>query len=319
MQPGLRSTPIHSLGATGNGVSVVNPTGLLGRCSPPVKPWIRGVSLNAAMQRRPRSARRVRLGVRIGAIVRSGREMQRWTKTSLGERSGVSRQMVEAIESGKANPSLDVIGSLLDALDIELDIVPRGPVDLAGSGPADAAHAICSAYIQRRLVAAGWRVEREVRISDRRYLGWIDILAFHEPSATLVVIEVKTRIDDVGAIERSLDWHVRNAGRAAERCGWRPRHVVAWVLALASDEVDDAIRRTRELWATSFPARAPAMRAIATDPTTLPSGPSRRGVALIDPMSRRRDWLIRTRIDGRRSNPPYRGYADFMSRIRLRR
>ncbi|HEV8696154.1 MAG TPA: helix-turn-helix domain-containing protein [Candidatus Limnocylindrales bacterium] len=271
------------------------------------------------MHRRPRSARRVRLGVRIGAIVRAGREGQRWTKTNLGERSGISRQMVAALESGKANPSLDVIGALLEALEIELDIVARGPVEVAGSGPADAAHAICSAYVQRRLVAAGWQVEREVRITDRRYLGWIDILAFHPQTATLVVIEVKTRIDDVGAIERSLDWHVRGATRAAERLGWRPRRVIAWVVALASDEVEDAIRRTRELWATAFPARASAMRALAADPATSPSGPSRHGIALIDPMSRRSEWLIRTRVDGRRSNAPYRGYADFMARIRLRR
>jgi transcriptional regulator with XRE-family HTH domain len=257
--------------------------------------------------------------VRIGAIVRTGREEQRWTKTNLGERSGISRQMVAALESGKANPSLDVIGALLEALDIEVDVVARGPVQVAASGPADAAHAICSAYVQRRLVAAGWQVEREVRITDRRYLGWIDILAFHEATATLVVIEVKTRIDDVGAIERSLDWHVRGAVGAAERLGWHPRRVVAWVVALASDEVEDAIRRTRELWATAFPTRASAMGALVADPATSPSGPGGPGIALIDPMSRRRDWLIRTRVDGRRSNAPYRGYADFMARIRLRR
>jgi hypothetical protein len=95
---------------------------------------------------------------------------------------------------------------------------------------------MCSAYVQRRLEAAGWQVAREVRIEDGRYVGWIDLLAFHAPTATLLVIEVKTQIEDVGAIERSIDWHIRGARRAAERLGWRAGAVGAWVTALASDE-----------------------------------------------------------------------------------
>ena len=39
---------------------------------------------------------------------------------------------------------------------------------------------------------------------------------------------------------------------------------------------------------------------------------SRRGVAMIDPRSKRRDWLRSLAIDGRRSKLPYRDYADFM-------
>jgi hypothetical protein len=34
-----------------------------------------------------------------------------------------------------------------------------------------------------------------------------------------------------------------------------------------------------------------------------------RGLALIDPRSRRRDWLIPTRVDGRRTVLPYQDLA----------
>lgn len=202
---------------------------------------------------RRRPARRIRIGVRIGALIRNGRESLGWTKTELGERTGISRQMIAAVEAAEANPSLDIVAALLDGLDIDLELVARGPVAIQGSRRHDAAHAICSAYVQRRLESAGWEVAREVPIQDGRYVGWIDLLAFHPPMGTLVVIEVKTRIDDLGARERSIDWHTRAARHAAGRLGWRPRRVGAWVLALATDEVEDELRRNRAVWDTSFP------------------------------------------------------------------
>lgn len=248
-------------------------------------------------------------------VVRTGRESLGWTKTDLAERTGISRQMIAAVESAQANPSLDLIAALLDGLDIDLELVGRGPTAIEGSRSHDAAHAICSAYIQRRLEARGWEVAREVRIEDGRYIGWIDLLAFHPPTRTVLVIEVKTRIDDLGAIERSIDWHARGARRAAQRLGWQPRRVSAWVLALATDEVEDELRRNRVVWESGFPRRA---RGLAQDLMAPEQIAERPGLALIDPRSRRRDWLIRARVDGRRSSAPYRGYADFMSRVRRR-
>jgi transcriptional regulator with XRE-family HTH domain len=241
--------------------------------------------------------------------------------TELGARSGISRQMIAAVESTQANPSLDVITALLDGLDVDIDLVVRGPVQIDGPTRHDRAHAICSAYVQRRLEAAGWLVAREVRIDGGRYIGWIDLLAFHEPTGILLVIEIKTRLDDIGAIERSMDWHVDRARAAALRLGWHPATVAPWLLALATDEVEDSIRRNRNIWDAVFPVRAVAMGSMARSPRRDPSLHAEmstvlgRGLALIDPRSRRRDWLIRTRSDGRRSPPPYRGYADLASQL----
>ena len=223
--------------------------------------------------------------------------------------------MIAAVESAQANPSLDIVAALLDGLAIDLELVGRGPIAIGGSRGHDAAHAICSAHVQRRLEARGWQVAREVQIENGRYIGWIDLLAFHPPTGTLLVIEIKTRIDDIGAIERSIDWHARGAPRAAKRLGWRPQRVGAWVLALATDEVEDELRRNRAVWDTSFPERARGMAEDLMAPDLIAQC---RGFALIDPRSRRRDWLIRSRVDGRRSAAPYRGYADFMSRVRRR-
>lgn len=262
---------------------------------------------NREMPTRRRSRGRIQLGLRLAVIVKDGRQALRWSKSELGFQSGVSRQMVGEIEAARANASLDVIAALLEALGITLELLAKGPV-VIDARRHDAAHAICSAYVQRRLEALGWLVAREVRIEQGRYLGWIDLLAFHEATGTLLVIEVKTRLDDAGAIERSMDWHMSTAMRAARRLGWHPKRLTGWLLALATAEVDDALRRTRTIWDRAFPKRAAELALTIADPSVADG----RGLALIDPRSRRRDWLIRARIDGRRSRSAYVGYADFM-------
>lgn len=221
--------------------------------------------------------------------------------------------MIAMVEGGKANPTLDTLFELLDGLGLEIDVHVRGPVVIGSARTSDVAHAICSGYVQRRLETAGWMTAREVRIDDGRYVGWIDLLAFHEPSGLALVIEIKTRIDDLGSIERSMDWYLRAARGAARRLGWRPKRVVGWLVALATDEVESRIRENRVAVDAAFPGRASEMTATIAEP-------SRHGhvrcIALIDPRSRKRGWLMRAHIDGRRSVAPYRGYADFMGSVR---
>jgi len=173
--------------------------------------------------------------------------------------------------------------AVLDGLGLEVEVVVRGPVMIGGPRSGDAAHAICSGYVQRRLEAAGWKTAREVRI------------------------------DDLGSIERSMDWYTRAAMNAARRLGWRPFRIGSWLVALASDEVETRIHDDRLTIDAAFPVRAAEMTALLVDSSRLRPA---RGLALIDPRSRRRTWLIRSRIDGRRSDLPYRGYADFMSNVR---
>ncbi len=144
------------------------------------------------MDRPRRSRQRVTVGVRLGRIVRDGRERMGLSKTGLADRAAVSRQMIAELEDGSANPTLDTVVAVLDGLGLEVEVVVRGPVMIGGPRSGDAAHAICSGYVQRRLEAAGWTTAREVRIDDGRYVGWIDLLAFHEPTGVLLVIEIKT-------------------------------------------------------------------------------------------------------------------------------
>lgn len=234
------------------------------------------------------------------------------TQWQLGERVGVSRGYIANIERGSANPSLGQVERIALALDLELDFFACLPVVIGGGLQHDLVHARCSAYVDRRLRAAGWLTAREVEVVHGRSHGWIDLLAFDPRSGTLLVVEVKTRLDDIGAVERQLGWYERSAFDVASGLGWHPRHVVGWLLVLASDEVETVIHQNRELTARAFPIRAPEMTERVGHGDLVLRG---RGVALVDPRRKGRTWLMRSRADGRRSPAPYTDYADAARRL----
>ena len=244
-------------------------------------------------------------------LCRETRIRLRLTQQQLADAVGISRAYVATIESGHANPSLEVVERIARALRLELDLVARSPVVIGGGHPRDLVHARCSAYADRRLRGLGRVTAREVEVIHGRSHGWIDLLAFDPRTSTLLVVEIKTRLDDLGAIERQLGWYERSAWDLAGPLGWRPRRVVGWLLVLASDEVESILRSNRDLMARSFPSRAHEMSSLL-DTGTLPRG---RGVALIDPARKRRAWLIPSHVDGRRSRAPYLGHADAVGRL----
>jgi transcriptional regulator with XRE-family HTH domain len=223
----------------------------------------------------------------------------------------VSRGYIAKIERGRANPSLELVERLARALELEIDFVARPPV-VFGGHQRDFVHARCSSHVDGRLRNAGWFTAREVEVTHGRSHGWIDLLAFDPKTGIVLVIELKTRIDDLGAIERQLGWYERSAFDVARRLGWRPRRVVSWLLLLATEEVEGVLRANRELMSRAFPVRARRMSGLIENGDRLFQG---RGAALIDPHSKRRAWLIPSRVDGRRSPAPYVNYADAAQRL----
>jgi transcriptional regulator with XRE-family HTH domain len=226
---------------------------------------------------------------------------------------GISRGHIARIELGWADPSLDLVARMADALGLEIELVTRAPVVLGPRNQRDAVHARCSGYADRRMRAAGWLTAREVEIVHARSHGWIDLLAFDPRTGTLIVIEIKTSIRDLGEVERQLGWYERSASAAAARLGWQPRRVVSWVLVLATEEADAFVRTNGDIVSRAFPRRAVEMAGLAAFGTW--PEPGERGLALIDPRSRRRDWLIRCRTDGRRSAAPFIDHADAAKRL----
>ncbi len=232
-----------------------------------------------------------------------------WSQQELAVRARISRQMVASVEAGSVNVSIDVAAALIDALGLRVDLVLTAPFLADRRRQREPAHARCSAYSQRRLEGSGWIVRREVEIAHGRSHGWIDLVAFDPRTGLLLVIEVKTEIEDLGRVERTLGWYEREAWDVARAAGWRVRRATSALLLLATEANDRRLLANREVAVAAFPVRATGMQSLVRDPGGSVRG---RALAMIDPRSRRADWCVRTRIDGRRSPAPYADYADFM-------
>jgi len=247
----------------------------------------------------------------FGAACRDARVGLDQSQRDLADALGIHRGHLANIEAGRTNISVDLMDRIANALGQRLELIVHSPRFISLRPVHDTVHAWCSGYAARRLSAAGWLIAREVDVSTSGIRGWIDILAFDPRTGTLVIVEIKTRLDDLGGAERQLGWYERNAMGAANGLGWRPRRVLVWLMVLASDEVDRSLRTNRDAIGQAFPGRAPEllMTLAGSEPT------ARRAIAMIDPASRRSQWLIRTRLDGRRSPAPYRDFADAARRI----
>lgn len=260
------------------------------------------------------------LRVRVGDLVRTTRVQLDVSQAELARAAGLTPSYVSAVELGRANPTLEVVERIAQALRLDLLVAAQPPI-VVGTRQRDLVHARCSAFVHRRLQAHGFVCLREVEIAHGRSHGWIDLLAFDPASGTLFVIEVKTTIADIGAVERQLTWYERVSPDLVRQRGWRAQRVRVWLLVLASEEVERTIRVNREVLNVAFPIRAAVMRRqLAGDGLTIRGpGPGDeeavgRGLALIDPTSRRRDWLLGSRVDGRRGRSPFRDYADAAAR-----
>ncbi len=247
--------------------------------------------------------------VTIATGLRAARLQRGWPQTRLARESGVPQTEISALErAAYGNLSLESVARLCTALDAELVLEIRPARVVGRVDQRDPGHAACVSAARRMLERAGWTTATEVEIVTGRAHGFIDLLAYHAATDRLLVIEVKTEIRDIGALERQVGWYVREAPGAARRIGWRPRTIAGLVVCLASAAVDSMLIANRAYLEASFPIRGRVVRAvIATD--VVMRG---RGIVMVDPARRGASCLVGLAVDGRRSPAPYRDYASFM-------
>ncbi|MGI8999503.1 MAG: hypothetical protein ACR2GO_07340, partial [Candidatus Limnocylindria bacterium] len=160
-------------------------------------------------------------------------------------------------------------------LSVELRVSGERPL-------SDARHAALQNYCAARLRRDGWTVETETSFNHYGDRGRVDVLAFHPTLRILLVIEIKTRIQDVQDLLGRLDVKKRVAPMLARDRGWE---VAAIVPALIVREDRTSRRRVTEHTAlfAVHSLRARAARAWLRHPLL----PAPRGILLFEEPARR--------------------------------
>jgi transcriptional regulator with XRE-family HTH domain len=210
--------------------------------------------------------------IRVGLSMRALRRRRRLSQERLAAKIGVSRQTIVRIERGHADSvtlrTLVRVAAALGA-SVNLRILWHGEgLDRL----LDAAHADLTDAVLRLLRDAGWEVATELSFNIRGDRGTIDILAFHAPTGSLVVIEIKSVVPDLQAMLGTLDRKARIAGQIARDRGWRVA-TVSRVLVLHDDRTARRrVARHEGIFATALPARTAAVRRWLRAPTGVLAG-----------------------------------------------
>jgi transcriptional regulator with XRE-family HTH domain len=206
------------------------------------------------MVMRSRPSSEPELGALIGSSIKAMRLDMGWTEREFAARLRTNQAAVQRLEAGRQR-HIDsrLATAALHLLGIRVTIDSNTPGRAARHEQQDAVHARCVGFVARQLTQRGWEVRSEVEIGEGRYRGWIDLLGYRASDGAILVIEVKTQIDDFGRILRSLGWYVRSSRDAARSLGWRPRMVVTALIALATVETDARLAANLDLIRNDLP------------------------------------------------------------------
>lgn len=198
---------------------------------------------------------------RFGADVRLLRLRKRWSQRRLAEAANVKRWVIVAVEAGRGDQvRVESLAAIVVALGgrISLRVLYQGE---ALDRLRDQRHAALVEAIVRRLRAAGWDVATEVSFSIYGERGSIDVLAVHPGTGSLLVIEVKSVVPDVGGMLMTLDRKVRLARDIATRqLGWRVTSVSKLLVLPEDRTVRRRVAEHAETFAVALPARNVAVK-----------------------------------------------------------
>jgi transcriptional regulator with XRE-family HTH domain len=147
--------------------------------------------------------------VRVGRAFRALRLRLGLRQQDIATRARVSQQHVSDFERGQlGGMRFDDVRAMLAVVDARLVVTVSWRGGLFDR-LLDEGHAAIVTAVAARLRAGGWNVLPEVTYAIYRQHGSIDILAWHAPSRTLLVVEVKTEIASAEELLRRHDEKVR--------------------------------------------------------------------------------------------------------------
>lgn len=199
--------------------------------------------------------------LRIGKLFLVVRQQLGLRQTDLAAAATVPVHVIRQIEHGHlAGVSLERLRRVGATLEIRIDLVGRLR-GAEGDRLLGRRHDLLATDVTADFQERAWQLRAEVSFSIYGERGSIDLLAWHEPSRTLLVIELKTELVDAGATLMTLDRKRRLAREIARGLGWDAA-TVAVVLIIADGRTNR--RRFAErssMIRTALPSDGRAFRA----------------------------------------------------------
>lgn len=204
---------------------------------------------------------------RLGSIVRALRRRRGWRQVDLAVAAGCSRGTISRIERGQLDEIvLATLRRVAGILEMRLDLIPRwhgGELDrLVARGHAEL-HEAFATFLAAR---PGWTMRPEVSFAVYGERGIIDVLAWHEATRSILVVELKTELVDVMDLMSTMDRRRRLAVRIAADLGWNAASVSSLVVLTGGRTNRRRVAEHRTVLRAAFPSDGRSLSAWLDDP-----------------------------------------------------
>jgi hypothetical protein len=208
---------------------------------------------------------------KVGRVIRASRVRLRMRQVDVEPIAQIDQTTMSLVEAGAISGlTVGVVRAAANAVGVTLDFEPR----LRRGGDVarllDAGHAQLVEAVIRVLRRHSWIPIAEYTFSHYGERGSVDIVAWHPATATLIIVEIKTRIVDVQELLATLDRKCRVVPQLLARDrGWRPGSVGRVVVVLDASTARRVVARHASTFESALPARSAEVRRWVR----MPSGP----------------------------------------------
>ena len=205
---------------------------------------------------------------RVGSTLRAMRIRRKLRQRDLSALAGVPRGVIALIEHGRLDEvAFGQVRAVARALDARFEGLVRwqgGDLDrLINRGHAQMHEAMARWFAELE----GWQASPEVSFNEFGERGIIDILAWHEATAIVLVVELKTAIVDINDLMSTMDRRRRLARKVANDQGWNAVAVATWVVVAPDRSNQRALANHATVLRAKFPGDGRSMRRWLAEPT----------------------------------------------------